>query len=64
MKKPELYRATTLWFVALIAVQTAPTGLDGPIITAHAIATVLVYLMPLYVVVSLFSRWLSVALSD
>ena len=64
MQKPELYRVTTLWFVALIALYTAPPALEGPLQAGNALAVGLLYLLPLYVALSLARRGLAEVLSD
>ena len=56
MNKPEFFQAMTLWFVAIIFLQTG-SGNGGPLIIAISlIAGGLMYLIPLYLLTGTITK--------
>jgi hypothetical protein len=64
MDKTDFFQALTLWFVALIFLQTAPENFGGPVGPVIAIVVVaLTYLIPLSLLIGTAAKLVGV-LSD
>jgi uncharacterized membrane protein YjjP (DUF1212 family) len=56
MNKQEFFQAMTLWFVAIIFLQTSPENGGTLVLTISLIAGGIMYLIPFYLILVLVSK--------